>query len=434
MNQLQRILDELVNNEKTGHAGFNNYSPETIRALMRRLGQPQSGFESVHIAGTNGKGSTAYMISRILMAAGYKTGLYISPHLEKVTERISIDGRPVAEKRLVTILRDILHQSRIASLRPTWFDALTAAAFQYFDRESVDIAIVETGLGGRLDSTNVIRPLVSVITTVSLDHLSILGKTLLEISAEKAGIIKHRVPVVAGNIAGGALAVIESTTREKRSRLYVMEKDFSIDASAHTDQGAFSYMFGNRRIENLRLAAPGVFQRTNAALAITATLLLGRKGFTVAPRDIRVALGRLVIPGRLEIISKKPLIIFDPAHNLEALDAIVNYISGEYPGRKPVFVVCFMKDKDIKGLFEILYAVNPAAIVYYQIDDERVFNPDSSRPESDGVPFYVISGKDADSRLRTTIVRLGGDDRIIVATGSFRLYTAVKKLALNLSE
>lgn len=431
MNQLQRILDELINNEKTGHAGFRNYSPATMRALMRRLKRPERGFKSVHIAGTNGKGSTAYMISRILMTAGYRTGLYVSPHLQKVTERISINGRPVSAKRLAAILRAVLEQSRIGRLSPTWFDALTAAAFIYFDQESVDIAVVETGLGGRLDSTNVIRPLVSVITTISLDHTPLLGRTLREISAEKAGIIKNRVPVVTGNTSAGVLTPIESASREKGSSLYVMGRDFSIGAFLPAAPGTLTYTFGARRIEKLRLCPKGVFQRTNAALAITATLLLARRGFAIAPDDIRVALGRLVIPGRLEIISEKPLIIFDPAHNPEALRTVVNHITAEYPGRKPVFLVCFMKDKNIKELFEALSAADPAAIVYYLPDDARAFLPDSSRPQVQNVPFHIISGKDADSRLRTIIERLGGDARVIVATGSFRIYPAVKKLALK---
>ncbi len=434
MNRLQHILDELVNNEKTGHAGFHNYSPATMRALMQRLGQPHRGFKSVHIAGTNGKGSTAYMISRILMTAGYKTGLYVSPHLNTVTERISINGHPIKEKNLVTILNYVLEQSHIGLLRPTWFDALTAAAFHYFEMESVDIAVVETGLGGRLDSTNVLRPLVSIITTIALDHIPLLGKTLREISAEKAGIIKNGVPVIAGNITGDPLAAIESTCREKRSSLYVIGKDFSIDAFPQSEQDTFSYTFGTRRIENLRLGPRGGFQRTNAALAITATLLLGRRGFAVAPRDIRIALKRLVIPGRLEIISEKPLIIFDPAHNPEALRTILNHISAEYPDRKPVFVVCFMKDKDVEGLFEVLYAADPTAIVYYLLEDERAFNPGTSPPDTEGMPFYLISGTDGGKRLSDIITHLAGDDRIIVATGSFRIYTAVKKLALNFRE
>ncbi|HNU90425.1 MAG TPA: Mur ligase family protein [Spirochaetota bacterium] len=430
MSELQRILDTLINNEKSGHAGLLNYTTATMRELLRRLDGPHRGFKSVHIAGTNGKGSTAHMLSGILSGAGYKTGLYISPHLERVTERISINGRMISERRLAAILRVVLDQSRDGLLDPTYFDALTAAAFKYFHDESVDIAVVETGLGGRLDSTNVLSPMISIITAISLDHTKLLGPELRDIATEKAGIIKPRVPVVTCNSSGDAFSAIAAMAREKKSALYIIDRDFQIGTSPHGGGESLSYSFGRRRIENIRLGPRGSFQTVNAALAITAALLLGRRGFPLSPDVVRRSLGGLVIPGRLQIMSEKPHIIFDPAHNPDALRGIVGHISMEYPGEKPVFVVCFMKDKDIEGLFLALAAASPDAIIYYPLNDERAYIPDPSMKSVHGVPLYILGGEDADSRLRAILGLMEGHSRIIVATGSFRIYPAVKRLAL----
>ncbi|HSV98237.1 MAG TPA: folylpolyglutamate synthase/dihydrofolate synthase family protein [Spirochaetota bacterium] len=435
MNKPARILEQFINNEKTGHTGFEKYSLSTMRKLVRRLGNPHRNIKTLHIAGTNGKGSTAFMISGIFEQAGYKTGLYISPHLEKVNERISINRRPITLQRLSFYLERILDESSAGGLNPTYFDALTAAAFNYFSDERVDLAVIETGLGGRLDSTNVVRPLVSVITDISLDHTAILGGDISSISMEKAGIIKYRVPVITSNNGGNALKTIESAAKMKKSFLYVNGRDYRVRSMNQSKGGRtfFSYSLGKRRIDNLFLGPTGSFQLRNAGLAITASLLLEHRGFAVGDVAIRKALAGLIIPGRLEIMSQKPLILFDPAHNPQAMRSLAEGLSVAYPDRKPVFILSFMKDKDVKSMFDIVQTTDPAQIIYYELDDDRCYTPLARGDDREPSQFHIIRGNDKSTRLATAMRLYMGGKYIVVATGSFRLYPVIKKLAISIA-
>ncbi len=435
INKSERILQQLINNEKTGHNGFAEYSPATMRGLVHRFGNPHRNIRSVHIAGTNGKGSTAFMISRIFALAGYRTGLYISPHLEKINERISINGRPIRIERLAGYLEKILCESYKENLNPTYFDALTIAALNYFSDERVDIAVIETGLGGRLDSTNVVRPLVSVITNISLDHTAVLGGTISAIAREKAGIIKYRVPVVTSNGDRDALEAISNEADIKKSSLYVHGRDYRTrqDYFPDRDETVFSYDFGARRIESISLRPAGTFQVINAGLAITATILLERRGFDVGTDVIRKTLARLVIPGRLEIMSTKPFILFDPAHNPQAMKELIETLAITYPGRKPVFVLSFMKDKDVALMFSAVRAADPAKIIYYALDDDRCYTPSESACGKQPSRLLILRGDDKNKRLPVEINRYAGAEYIVVATGSFRLYPVIKKLAISIT-
>ncbi len=435
MNRIDRMLALLVNNEKTGCAGFAEYSPSTMRKLVRRLGNPHRAFKSIHIAGTNGKGSTAFMINEIFMRSGYKTGLYISPHLEKVNERISVNRHPVATKRLLLYLERILEESRAGRLRPTYFDALTAAAFCYFRDESVDLAVIETGLGGRLDSTNVIRPLVSVITNISLDHTALLGGDIPAIAREKAGIIKYRVPVLTSNASAIALDAIRSASKVKKAVLYVHGQDYKAGIKHPQAGGAtsFAYRFGTRLIDTLPLKPSGKFQVINAGLAVTASLLLERAGFAIGDDAIKNALEKLVIPGRLEIISKIPLILFDPAHNPQAMRLLMDEIKVLYPHRRPVFILSFMKDKAVNSMLAIVKTVCPVQIFYYELDDDRCYIPSLSSDKDGPVKLRIIRGENKVTRLADEIRQYMNEKFILIATGSFRLYPDIKRLAISIT-
>jgi dihydrofolate synthase/folylpolyglutamate synthase len=435
MDSPERILEQLINNEKTGHTGFAKYSPFTMRKLVHRLGNPHRNFKSLHIAGTNGKGSTSMMIGAILTQAGYKTGLYTSPHLEKLNERISINRRLITTKRLSYYLKRVLDEALDTGLSPTYFDALTATAFNYFSDEHVDFAVIETGLGGRLDSTNVLRPVVSVITDISLDHTGLLGNTVSAIAMEKAGIIKYRVPVITSNNNRNALKAIECACQINKSVLYVNGREYRT-RSTNTSAGGgtvFSYSSGKRYIDAITLAQPGSFQTVNAGLAVTASLLLERRGFDIGDDAIKKALAHLVIPGRLEILSEKPLVLYDAAHNPRAMKSLKECLSVIYPDRKLVFILTFMKDKDVNSMLDLLGSTHPAKIIYYQLDDDRCYTPSACGDDRGTTEFDIIRGIDKSMRLVKAIRPYMDGNYIVVATGSFRLYPVIKKLAISVA-
>ncbi|MEX2190720.1 MAG: folylpolyglutamate synthase/dihydrofolate synthase family protein [Bacteroidota bacterium] len=330
-----------------------------IRLLLRTLGRPDRGLRCVHVAGSNGKGSTAAMIAATLTAAGYRTGLYTSPHLVDFTERIRIDGRPIPKKTVLRLARRM--KKMIEEHRVTFFEAVTALAFQYFREEEVDIAVIETGLGGRLDATNVIRPLVSVITTVSLEHTELLGNSLRKIAYEKAGIVKPGVPCVSGVRSLSALRMIRSVCRQRGSRL--------IDARAAVVRVLYrelsgsvaSIAFGGARISDLTISLGGLHQARNAVLAIATLQELALRGFKIHEETIRRGLGSISdftgFQGRLSLIGRNPSMIVDVAHNVESLQALVKALRGlGVTGLHVVFGV--MKDKPVRRMIRILAAVS----------------------------------------------------------------------------
>jgi len=314
---------------------------ERFAALLERLGNPQQAFPCVHIAGTNGKGSTTVFTASILQAAGYKVGRYLSPHLFDLRERIAINGTPIPEAEFATWVECIRpHIEALAQDerygQTTEFELLTAVAFCYF-AEKVDIAVLEVGLGGRYDATNVIpAPLVSVITQIGLDHQAILGDTVGAIAAEKAGILKAGTLAVTGVNRVEALEVIEGVAAQQGVPLYRVVGDSSYQAK---DGGLF-ISIGADQIGPLRPKLEGAFQHANAAVAATATHLLNQRGMKVSPEAIRVGLEMAWLPGRFQV---EPLgdawLILDVAHNHDAAEALSQALQTHFPGQKFVFIV-----------------------------------------------------------------------------------------------
>lgn len=323
-----------------------------IQSLLRTLKDPHRSVPSIHIAGTNGKGSTAAMLAAIFTAAGYKTGLYTSPHLVDFSERIRINGKAIGRKDIVrltgklrrTILRD----------QSTFFEATTAMAFAYFAERRVDVAIIETGLGGRLDSTNVIRPLLSIITSVGMDHTEILGTKVEQIAYEKAGIIKRRVPCLTGVTDRKALGVVKRVCRE-RSAPWVDGTRFKARVKASTMEGTtLDLTVGTTRLVGSRIALAGLFQVKNAALAVGAIELMNKSGlFTVSIEDVKKGLAQVPaltgIRGRLEMVQDDPPVLLDVAHNPDAAKVLVRSLQKLF---SESFVLIFgvMKDKDYDAI------------------------------------------------------------------------------------
>lgn len=301
---------------------FHGIKPglERISILLSALGHPEKSFPCVHIAGTNGKGSTAAILASLLSNHGLRTGLYTSPHLISVCERFRIDGKDIAPERLAEILGRIKRQIEILRLPATYFEITTAAAFLYFAEEGVDIGVIECGLGGRLDATNVCQPLVCVITNVAKDHTKYLGRTLREIAYEKAGILKPEVPVVTGRLPRPAQEVVLEKAYETRSPLYLLGVDFKI---ARTKAG-FSYHGLKTRFRGLNLSLEGEFQKENLAVALAAFELLHERDFPFEEPLVRKALLEVSWPGRFEFWAIGPGIILDGAHNEDGLRALLS--------------------------------------------------------------------------------------------------------------
>lgn len=330
----------------------------TSRQLMSALGNPQERFRSVHIAGTNGKGSTAAFLASMLKAAGRRVGLYTSPHLVSFTERIRIDGVQLTEQRVIALADRVRSLAAgIAApdgrepVTPTFFEVTTAMAFDAFAEEGVDIAVVETGMGGRLDSTNVITPLVSVITNIDLEHTEFLGTTVEQIASEKAGIIKRGVPVVTGAVQPEAIAVIAAAARRHGSRLYRMPEDFGPAFESSGRDRLFAYRGIRSRYEDLAISLRGPHQAGNASLALAAVECLADAGIAVPENALRSGLAGTRWEGRLEQVAAGPDIFLDGAHNpasAAVLAAALRDLRRNYD--RLVLVLGILQDKDHRGI------------------------------------------------------------------------------------
>ena len=433
----------VLDNEKS-HASFKNYNLNSIKKLLKHYGDPHKKIKTIHIAGTNGKGSVAHIMNSILVAAGYRTGLYSSPHLSRITERIKINNKEIPNSVLSTYTDDLLSLLvRNKNLHPTYFDCLTLFAFRYFCDQKTDIAIIETGLGGRLDSTNVINPEVSVITDISLDHSHILGSTIREIAREKAGIIKKNTQAVTSNRSGKILQILTQTSINKSSELHVVGKDIIIkNISREIDGQTFDLyiklkskknLYDNVAIENISIRLKGKFQIANTAIAITSLLLLSNSGINITEPDIKAGLNKVYIPGRLQILSNDPLIIFDPAHNPAAIKATLSAVKELYPDKSINTLLSFMLDKDYALMFKIARRF-AEKIFYYELSDERCLKITSEMPGKKKLLYDKIIPVNNYTDLKNKISQSLKTDSCIIITGTFRLYNIAKRSAKDIGK
>jgi len=322
----------------------------TIRNILKDLGNPQNGFACIHIAGTNGKGSVASSLASILNRCGYKTGLYTSPHLVRFNERIQVNSRSISNNNVVAAYHEVrgAHHGR---REPTFFEFATAMAIYEFGRLQVDWAVIETGMGGRLDATNIIKPEISIITNVSLEHREYLGNTLRRIAAEKAGIIKFRTPVVTGIRQKGVREVIEKIAAEKKAPLFRLGRDFKIRRK-HPDK--FSYYGLNNRWLNLQTALRGSHQADNAALVLAACELISERKAVLELAKIKNGLRTTQWSGRLETVSTDPLIILDGAHNLAAARNLGRFLTSNLAGHRLTLVIGILDDKPYRAMLKSL--------------------------------------------------------------------------------
>ena len=324
--------------------------------LLFLSGNPQNYFSSVHIAGTNGKGSTSAMIASILQAAGFRTGLFTSPHLVSFTERIRVNNEEITEGEVVELTEEIRSRIEGSELNPTFFEFVTAMGLLYFKRKNIDWAVVETGMGGRLDATNVLLPEASVITSINYDHSEFLGNTLSAIAEEKAGIIKNGVPVITSAQEPSVMDVIKKKAEEKNASLFIYGRDFSAAIKTEDTSGSVFNYSGDSNFEDLVISLPGRHQVLNAALALKTIEIVSKKSLHHASRithhAIRNGLGNIKWHGRLELVSKEPPILIDGAHNPSAAKILADSLKEIFfkVYRRIILIVGVMSDKDIRGI------------------------------------------------------------------------------------
>lgn len=334
------------------------------KQLCATLHNPQTKFKSIHIAGTNGKGSVSHMLAAILQTAGYKTGLYTSPHLKDFRERIKVDGKLCSEAFVIDFTEKIIPQ--IELLHPSFFEITVAMAFEYFAMEKVDIAVIETGLGGRLDSTNIILPELSVITNIGYDHMNILGDTLEKIAFEKAGIIKQNTPVVVGETLPETKPVFERTAIEKNATLIFARQNFYVQDFSYEHHHLKTEVADKRKNEHhvYTLDLPGVYQTKNLVTVLEAVHQLQLKNWDITDAHTHKALKQVKhltgLHGRWEKISDAPTVILDVAHNVDGIKQLAGQLE-LVSYNKLHFITGFVKDKDITGILSLL----PTSASYY---------------------------------------------------------------------
>ena len=338
---IDSILEELYNLQRLGiKVGLDH----TIE-LLKAIGNPHENLKLIHIAGTNGKGSTCSILSNILIEHGFKVGLYTSPHLKKFNERIQINGHQILDDHIASFFKD--NRKIIKSIEATFFETTTAMALDYFHKESVDYAIIETGLGGRLDSTNVISPIVCGISSISMDHTDILGDTIEKIAMEKAGIIKNNIPIFTFEQQDKVLKILSQVSKEKKSPFNIVrDEDINI-IRAHKQGTLFSYL--NYKI-NLPLIGRHQVKNCSLAIALSQTVL----GEPLAISKVISAVFKTKWKGRLEILNKSENLFYDVGHNYEGIAAMIESISALHPDKKFIGLFSIKSDKNIDKICELI--------------------------------------------------------------------------------
>lgn len=352
---------------------------DKTRHLLKQFGEPHLQYPSILIAGTNGKGSVAKTVANILTCAGYRTGLYTSPHLVHVGERIVFNGQPIGADSLARKIRRLqkILGSQPNNLCPTFFEALTTIAFSYFADMKADIVVCEVGMGGRFDSTNVLPAFLQVITKIGKEHTQYLGKTYEEIASEKAGIIKRGSVVISAYQKDRAMNVIRSKAEERNATLYTYRKDFTVRRTAVSVCGQeFNFYSGKQRFPALNTPLLGRYQMENMALAVQTVGLLGQKGFPVEKEALYKGVSTTVWPCRFQVMKEAPVVVVDGAHNPDGMRTLSGTLAEVFPGKKFSFLTGILKDKDWRKMLRILLGTNDISeIVFTRPETERALDP-----------------------------------------------------------
>ena len=358
------LYQQLPMFSRIGTAAYKNDLHNTID-LCAALNNPHTKFKSIHIAGTNGKGSTSHMLAALLQQAGYKTGLYTSPHLKDFRERIKLNGQMIPQNFVI----DFVERTKelTAKIQPSFFELTVAMAFDFFATEKVDIALIETGLGGRLDSTNIITPILSCITNIGWDHMNILGDSLAKIAAEKAGIIKKGIPVVVGEYLPETKQLFIEKAREENAQLSFVQDEYQasdINISASALRCSVTNI-QQQATEDFTLDLNGLYQVKNLCTVLCAESILHQLGFNISKANEKFALANTKkiteFQGRWQVLQQSPAVILDVAHNEAGITQVLQHLLTVYPKQPYHFVIGMVKDKEIDAVLKLL----PATAVYY---------------------------------------------------------------------
>lgn len=390
------------------------------KQLCAALNNPQQKFKCIHIAGTNGKGSVSHMLAAILQTAGYKTGLYTSPHLKDFRERIKVNGTMCTEAFIIDFTEKIKPQ--IERLEPSFFEITVAMAFEYFARQNVDVAVIETGLGGRLDSTNIITPELSIITNIGYDHMNILGDTLEKIAYEKAGIIKQNIPAIIGEVLSETKPVFQRAAAEKNAPLIFAQENFYVQDFSYENNHLKTEVVDIRKDEHYTflLDLPGVYQTKNIIAVLEAVHQLQLKKWHIKPQHVEKALKQVKhltgLHGRWEKLKENPAVIVDVAHNTAGIKQLLEQLELESYTRLHL-IIGFVKDKDVESILSLL----PVTADYYFTKAQlpRALN---EKVLADLAAVHGLKGRsfgDVNAALAEAITRADKGDLILVCGSVF---------------
>ncbi|WP_263297415.1 bifunctional folylpolyglutamate synthase/dihydrofolate synthase [Bacillus sp. RS11] len=396
-----------------------------MREVLEILGNPQDKLRAIHLAGSNGKGSTVNALREMLQHAGYKVGAFTSPHLECVNERITINGNQISDAQFLHYMNKVstIIETHYKGEYPSFFEVVTLIMFQYLADEEVDIVLIETGLGGRLDATNVVTPLISIITTISLEHTAFLGDTLAKVAFEKAGIIKESVPVVVGVKSEEALTVIQEIANERHAPCFVLGKDFTVENIVQSANiQLFNYQKANVEMVDVPVKMAGPHQIDNASLAITAILVLRENGaIDISDESIRQALAIAQWAGRFEQLSGN--IVLDGAHNSEGTAAIIQTLKTVYPHQNYRFIYAALSDKDHANSIALMDSI-ATSIAFTQIELPNAMPAEKLASLSTNTnKTYSVDWRE----MVQTVLHQRNDEDIIVITGSLYFIAEIRQ-------
>jgi dihydrofolate synthase/folylpolyglutamate synthase len=442
--EARRFWYGLINYEQR-QPGADDFKLDRMRGLLAALGDPHHRLRVVHVAGSKGKGSTSAMLAAVLQRAGYRTGLFTSPHLCRVEERFQVDGRPISADELTTLLgevREVVERGRSGAPgsalgTPTFFEVATAVGFLHFVRRRAEVAVVEVGLGGRLDSTNVCRPVVTAITSISHDHTRLLGSRLASIAREKAGILKPGRPAVSGATVHEARAVIEQVSRARGAPLWQLGVDFHYRyepgqvTAAGVRRPRVEVRTQKRRWPVLELNLLGEHQAANGAVALACVERLREQGWHIPDAAVAAGLAEVSWPARMEVVGGRPLVVLDCAHNVASALALVETLRSSFPPRRRWLVFAGSNDKDLAGMFRVLAPHFSRAFLTRYSDNPRSVPPEQLAeviPADAGLPVTLCATPaEAYHAARSQ----AGPDDLVCITGSVYLAGELRPLLVD---
>lgn len=417
--------------ENTGKFGIN-LGLKRIERLCELLGNPQKSLKVIHVAGTNGKGSTTSFIASMLIKQGYRVGIYTSPYIERFTERIKINNDEINEEEIAKLVTDIEPLvEKISSEgmdHPTEFEIITACAFKYFYEMKVDFVVLEVGLGGRFDATNVVDPVLSVITTISYDHMNVLGNSLAKIAFEKGGIIKSKRPVVIYPQEQEAMDVLLEIAHDKGSKVYNVD-EFNYEIVENNIDGIVFNIIGKKEYTGLKIKLLGEHQVLNALTALKSIEVLKGEGYKIENESIKKGLEEARWPGRFEIIKKDPLIVLDGGHNIQGIDSLVKGVKHYFPGKKIKIVCGMLKDKEYKSMLNMLFNISDFFITVTP-DSPRALSANDLKDEIIKNGGSAIASKSIENAVEIAVDNVDSGE-VMIFCGSLYMIGKVRTILLK---